>query len=81
MTSTLKTKTRTKTMKMKELNQWVMEQLPPLTWNILALKFMKSFKAQGFSVLKFDDPLDLPENLLDEIDGFIQQQYKKSLPR
>jgi hypothetical protein len=59
---------------------WVDENLPPLSWQIIVMQNMKVFVKHKVTPSKFDDQTMLSADIVQSINLSIKDRYKKELP-
>jgi hypothetical protein len=64
----------------KVLVEWVNENLPPLSWQIIVMQNMKVFIKHKVAPSKFDDQTLLNAEIIQSINLCIKERYKKELP-
>jgi hypothetical protein len=64
----------------KVLVDWVNENLPPLSWQIIVMQNMKVFIKHKVAPSKFNDDTVLNDDIICTIGLCIKERYKKELP-
>jgi hypothetical protein len=64
----------------KAIMNWVDENLPPLSWQIIVMQNMKVFVKHKITPSKFDDQTMLSADIVQSINLSIKDRYKKELP-
>jgi len=64
----------------KALVEWVDQNLPPLSWQIIVMQNMKVFLKHKVAPSKFDDSTYLNREIVESINQSIRARYKKELP-
>jgi hypothetical protein len=64
----------------KAIMNWVDENLPPLSWQIIVMQNMKVFVKHKITPSKFDDQTMLSADVVQSINLSIKDRYKKELP-
>ena len=59
---------------------WVDENLPPLSWQIIVMQNMKVFIRNKITPSKFDDKTMLNADVVRSINLSIKERYQKELP-
>jgi hypothetical protein len=66
--------------KAKSVVDWVEENLPPLSWQIIVMQNMKLFIKHKTPPSKFDETTLLNVEVIQGISNTIKERYKKELP-
>jgi hypothetical protein len=66
--------------KARAIMDWVDENLPPLSWQIIVMQNMKTFMKHKVAPSKFDDETLLNAEVVNSINLSIKERYKKELP-
>jgi hypothetical protein len=64
----------------KKLVEWVNQNLPPLSWQIIVMQNMKVFTKYKVAPSKFNDETILNADIINSINLCIKERYKKELP-
>jgi hypothetical protein len=64
----------------KTLVDWVNQNLPPLSWQIIVIQNMKVFIKHKVAPSKFNDQTILNAEIIHSIGQCIKERYKKELP-
>jgi hypothetical protein len=64
----------------KDIIDWVDENLPPLSWQIIVMQNMKVFIKNKITPSKFDDQTTLSQDVVQSINLCIKERYQKELP-
>lgn len=64
----------------KAIIDWVDENLPPLSWQIIVMQNMKVFVKHKIAPSKFDDKTMLNADIVESINLSIKERYQKELP-
>jgi len=64
----------------KAIIDWVNENLPPLSWQIIVMQNMKVFIKHKITPSKFDDKTMLNAEVVRSINLSIKDRYQKQLP-
>ena len=64
----------------KAIINWVEENLPPLSWQIIVMQNMKIFVKHKVTPSKFDDKTMLNADVVRSISLSIKERYQKELP-
>lgn len=68
------------TLKGKIIYNWVHRNLPPLTWNIMAVKIGESFLRNGVDPFDINNQDYFDEDLVNSINFFLKCYYNKEIP-
>jgi hypothetical protein len=60
--------------------EWVEQNLPPLSWQIIVMQNMKIFLKHKVSPSKFTDNTLLHVEIVESINNSIRERYQKELP-
>jgi hypothetical protein len=66
--------------KAKLVVNWVENNLPPLSWQIIVMQNMKVFLKYKVSPSKFTDTTELHPEIVSSINHSIKERYQKELP-
>jgi hypothetical protein len=61
--------------------EWINREMPPLTWNIVSIKIMKTLVQQGISARNINDDTVFNETVVNEINRILKETYKKEMPK
>ena len=64
----------------KNIYRWVIRNLPPLSWNILAVRIGEKFIQQGIDPYNISEKTMFNTDLVQEIRVFVKSYYDKELP-
>jgi hypothetical protein len=64
----------------KAIVNWVEENLPPLSWQIIVMQNMKVFLKHKVAPSKFDEQTMLNADVVLSIKLLIKERYQKDLP-
>ena len=64
----------------KAVVEWVEQNLPPLSWQIIVMQNMKIFIKHKVSPSKFDEQTLLNAEIIQSINLSIKERYQKELP-
>lgn len=64
----------------REVYNWIIKNLPPLTWNILAVKAGDQFINHGIDPYNISENTTFKPELVTEINFFVKSYYNKELP-
>jgi hypothetical protein len=64
----------------KEIVDWVEQNLPPLSWQIIVMQNMKVFMKHKVTPSKFNDTTMLNADVVRSIGLLIKERYNKELP-
>lgn len=63
------------------IKDFISGNLPPMTWNIVAVKVMKLFVKYKLKATAVTGDDEFPEELVMAIDTILKEQYKTELPK
>jgi hypothetical protein len=64
----------------KNVINWVNENLPPLSWQIIAMQNMKVLAKHKIFPSRIEDSTKFNAEILASINSFIKDRYQKELP-
>ncbi|GEM_PF-3388309 len=73
--------TATGTTSAQPILAWINEELPPLSWNIIAMKMMRQFLQHKIMPSQVNDHTELPDELVEDIRETIKSLYNQELPQ
>jgi len=60
---------------------WVNQNLPPLSWQIIVMKLMKVLMTNGIRPARIDDSVNFNDEITSAIRDYIKENYQKDLPK
>lgn len=63
------------------IKDFINDNLPPMTWNIVAVKVMKQMVEAKLKATAISPTDEFPDALVEAIDNVLQTQYNSSLPK
>ena len=64
----------------KIIYKWIIRNLPPLSWNILAVRIGEKFLKNGVDPFDISDKTTFDLELVKEINSFVKNNYDKEIP-
>lgn len=62
------------------IKDFITSHLPPMTWNIIAVKVMKLFVKHKLKVTTIAPTDELPDEIVEAINQILNEQYSTQLP-